>query len=846
MAMGGVAARISAIISADASGYTKAMKGVTAATAGGTTAVKGFGASLKALAITFAAFFAVFKAVGFVVNTVKLFIDFEEQLFRTSAIMKQFTLGAEEQAIAMGKLEDEIRSVAAGSKFTATEVGAMAETLALAGLSLDQMRGATSELDETAGNALKTMVDFAVVAGTDVETAAGIGIASLKGFRLPIEDLERVTSVLANTFTSSFVNLQQLGDSMRFFGPTAAAAGVSISEAAAAVGALGDAGLQGSMAGTGLRQAINKLIAPTDDARRTMERLGFEFTTLTPAGLAAKEALGSTIRTIDDLESTISSANMELKSLNNELNDMGIQEEKNSINIARIRQRASRQNRDLTKTEMATIKRLESANEDLALAQREGALESRQRERALDKSTDSLAEQNDAFKILKDTVDSQTTGVSSLVDMIEELNSSGATTAEILEIFGVRGGGSILALQGNAAALREIAEANELVFAATDMNNTLQDQMVRQLEGSVAFALAETRSKFEELSLVIGEPFARLITMEGGIKQTLDAAIERAATMGDEFQMIADSVETELLPAFAEAFKPGNVENFIKILGDLVPEILKIVGVIGKLAEIIEPILDGILFVMEKMSEFKDFVGDDNEDRQGRLVGKEGESTFDSLADVGKFTAAGAIAGTAIPIPGVGTIAGAVAGLTVGIVHEVGQAVVHHTDNALDDETDILGNPLNVPMAVGGIVTTPTKALVGEAGAEAVIPLNRLPDLIPQIVLPASSNEQEIILKPEILIPTFTPSIIEQVFNLTNNAPEIIQPETVVPLTEMVNQINSTSSTENTEQVINLTFDSINIGSGNNVTAGDVRQIIENEMPKIIRSSLTRGVRGVL
>ncbi len=289
--------------------------------------------------------------------------------------------------------------------------------------------------------------------------------------------------------------------------------------------------------------------------------------------------------------------------------------------------------------------------------------------------------------------------------------------------------------------------------------------------------------------MVIGEPFARLITMEGGIKQTLDAAIERASGMGDEFQMIADSVETELLPAFAEAFKPGNVEKFVEILGALVPEILKIVGVIGKLAEIIEPILDGILAVMEKMAEFKDFVGDDNEDRETRLVGKEGETTFDSVKDVGKMTAAGAGVGALVGGP-VGALAGAAVGLGAGVVFEVGQAVVHHGGNALDNETDIMGNPVGMPMAIGGVVNSPITALIGEAGPEAVIPLDRLP--------------------------------------------------------EMVSQINSTSSTSNTEQVINLTFDSINIGAGNNVSAGDIRQIIENEMPKIIRSSLTRGVRGVL
>ena len=84
-------------------------------------------------------------------------------------------------------------------------------------------------------------------------------------------------------------------------------------------------------------------------------------------------------------------------------------------------------------------------------------------------------------------------------------------------------------------------------------------------------------------------------------------------------------------------------------------------------------------------------------------------------------------------------------------------------------------------MAEGGIVTSPTLALIGEAGAEAVIPLSR------------SFGE------------------------------------------------GGMGST-----VINLTLDNISIGSGNAVTAMEVRSIVENQLPNIIRESLTRGARGVI
>ena len=95
----------------------------------------------------------------------------------------------------------------------------------------------------------RVLVGFSVVGGVDVETAAGIVISSVKGMGLEISEMDRVMDVFVATMTSSFTDLQSLGMSMKFLAPTANAAGLSIEEMAAAVGALGDAGLQGTIAG---------------------------------------------------------------------------------------------------------------------------------------------------------------------------------------------------------------------------------------------------------------------------------------------------------------------------------------------------------------------------------------------------------------------------------------------------------------------------------------------------------------------------------------------------------------------------------------------------------------------
>ena len=389
-------------------------------------------------------------------------------------------------------------------------------------------------------------------------------------------------------------------------------------------------------------------------------------------------------------------------------------------------------------------------------------------------------------------MESQTTGVISLVDILDRLNETGATTAEILEIFGVRGGGAVLALQAQTEAFRELATANEEVAMAAANGDSMTKKFVGTLETSTAFALKETQSKFEELALVVGEPFAELLSQEDGVLDMFNSVADNLAENRQLFEDIAESVETSVLPAIAEALKPENIDKFEEGLRATIPIIIEIGETMQKVAELISPFLDFFLAA----TDFLGLTGEADEggggDRERRIIGKEGESRFDSVVDVGKGAAAGAAVGATIGAFGgpVGMAGGALIGGGVALGVEVAQGITAGLRNSdFFSNTPSFAGLGGVSLATGGFVNSPTIAEIGEAGPEAVIPLDRF---------------------------------------------------------ERMMGISSGNSTNKTEQVINLNFDSITIGAGNAVTASDVREIMERQMPNIIRNSLTRGARGVI
>jgi len=104
----------------------------------------------------------------------------------------------------------------------------------------------------------------------------------MSGFQIEATRTAEVADVMAVVAASANTNIRQMGNAMKFVAPLAAVTGQSVRDMAAAVGVLGDAGLQGSLAGTGLRQSLLKLTNVTPQAERAILDLGLKLQDLSP------------------------------------------------------------------------------------------------------------------------------------------------------------------------------------------------------------------------------------------------------------------------------------------------------------------------------------------------------------------------------------------------------------------------------------------------------------------------------------------------------------------------------------------------------------------------------------
>lgn len=219
---------------------------------------KGLGAAMMAVATS-----AMFRRI------VSDIASFEQAMLGVKAVS-----GATGEEFAA--LEKQARELGATSMFSAQQAAEAQRFLAMAGFQSNQILTATPGI-----------LELATAASLDLGTAADIATNALSGFRLPVEDLGRLNDVLAQTANSANTSVQQLGQALSYAAPISAAAGISLETTAAAIGALSDAGLQGSRAGTGFLGVIRQLSNVTPVAAATLEKysLGLEDVDVTTRGL---------------------------------------------------------------------------------------------------------------------------------------------------------------------------------------------------------------------------------------------------------------------------------------------------------------------------------------------------------------------------------------------------------------------------------------------------------------------------------------------------------------------------------------------------------------------------------
>jgi len=123
-------------------------------------------------------------------------------------------------------------------------------------------------------SAMPGVLNLAAVGSLSLAEASDIASNALTAYGLEAKEIGRVNDMIAKTITSANTDTRQFAEAFKYVAPVAKGAGVQMEELSAAIGILGNAGIQGSMAGTSLRQSIAQIITPA--GQKKMQKFGID------------------------------------------------------------------------------------------------------------------------------------------------------------------------------------------------------------------------------------------------------------------------------------------------------------------------------------------------------------------------------------------------------------------------------------------------------------------------------------------------------------------------------------------------------------------------------------------
>jgi|GEM_PF-4756593 len=159
-------------------------------------------------------------------------------------------------------LREQARTLPLSSKFTDSEVAAGQFYLARTGYDADKVL-----------KAMPAMLNLATAGDLDLGTTADIASNIQTAMGIPAEKMDHVADVMTALFTRNNVDIQMLGESLKYSAGVGREFGQSLETVAASTAMLGSAGIQGSMAGTTMRSVLTRI-----GTSSTVKKLGVKTT----------------------------------------------------------------------------------------------------------------------------------------------------------------------------------------------------------------------------------------------------------------------------------------------------------------------------------------------------------------------------------------------------------------------------------------------------------------------------------------------------------------------------------------------------------------------------------------
>lgn len=212
--------------------------------------------------------------IGIGIGSVKMSADFEQAMANAASVS-----GA--TAEEFEKMKQVAREMGATTAFSAKEAGDAMYYMASAGWKANQM-----------AEAIQPTLDLAAATQSDLAFTTDTVIATLNQFGMESKDTSKVTNVFAAAIGNSQATLEKLSYSMRYVGPVANSLGYSLEETTAALMGLYNAGFKGEQAGTVLRGALSRLMNPSKEAMEAISSLGLTFDQVNPATNSLADIIG--------------------------------------------------------------------------------------------------------------------------------------------------------------------------------------------------------------------------------------------------------------------------------------------------------------------------------------------------------------------------------------------------------------------------------------------------------------------------------------------------------------------------------------------------------------------------
>ncbi|HEW9971123.1 TPA: phage tail tape measure protein [Enterobacter cloacae] len=175
----------------------------------------------------------------------------------------QAVLGVEKQSPEMEALRKQARQLGDNTAASADDAASAQIIIAKSGGDAEAIQAATP-----------VTLNMALSNQRSMEENAALLTGMKSAFQLSNDQIAHIGDVLSMTMNKTAADFDGLSDALTYAAPVAKNAGVSIEQTAAMVGALHDAKITGSMAGTGSRAILSRLQAPTGKAYEAIKELG--------------------------------------------------------------------------------------------------------------------------------------------------------------------------------------------------------------------------------------------------------------------------------------------------------------------------------------------------------------------------------------------------------------------------------------------------------------------------------------------------------------------------------------------------------------------------------------------